>query len=166
VKLTIKSQHPVQSVYSPTHAIDVKRKGDREVAVEFEKNQARLDKDFQLFYGLGDQEIGLTPLAYRPVSAEDGYFMLLISPQVESMRTTRVPRDLVLVLDTSGSMSDLKMSQAKKALKHLLANLGDGDRFGLIAFSSTVRPYEDKLQPASSDQLEKARKWVDDLRAG
>src|SRR5581483_10509904 len=126
VKLTIKSQHPVQSVYSPTHAIDVKRKGDREVAVEFEKNQARLDKDFQLFYGLGDQEIGLTPLAYRPVSAEDGYFMLLISPQVESMRTTRLPRDLVLVLDTSGSMSDLKMSQAKKALKHLLANLGDG----------------------------------------
>lgn len=166
VKLTIKSQHPVQSVYSPTHAIDVKRKGDREVAVEFEKNQALLDKDFQLFYGLGDQVIGLTPLAYRPVTAEDGYFMLLISPQTESMKTTRVPRDLVLVLDTSGSMSDLKMSQAKKALKQLLGDLDDGDRFGLVGFASTVRTYEDKLQPASADHLERARKWVDDLRAG
>jgi Ca-activated chloride channel family protein len=166
VKLTINSQHPVQSVYSPTHAIDVRRKGDREVAVEFEMAQALLDKDFQLFYGLGNQEIGLTPLVYRPVTAEDGYFMLLISPQVESMRTTRIPRDLVLVLDTSGSMSDLKMSQAKKALKHLLGQLGEGDRFGLISFASTVRAYEDALQPASSDQLEKARKWLDDLRAG
>lgn len=166
VKLTIKSQHPVQTVYSPTHAIDVRRKGDREVAVEFEKSQALLDKDFQLFYGLGDQEIGLTPITYRPVSAEDGYFMLLISPQTESMRTTRVPRDLVLVLDTSGSMSDLKMSQAKKALKQLLGDLGDGDRFGLVGFASTVRTYEDKLLPASADQLERARKWVDDLRAG
>ena len=166
VKLAIKSQHPVQNVYSPTHAIDVTRRGDREVAVEFEKNQALLDKDFQLFYGLGNQEIGLTPLAFRPVSAEDGYFMLLISPQTESMKTTRVPRDLVLVLDTSGSMSDLKMSQAKKALKQLLGDLGDADRFGLVSFASTVRTYEDKLQPASADHLERARKWVDDLRAG
>ena len=83
VKLTIKSQHPIQTVYSPTHAIDLKRKGDHEVAVEFEKNQAILDKDFQLFYGLGKQDIGLTPLVYRPVTSEDGYFMLLISPQVE-----------------------------------------------------------------------------------
>ena len=166
VKLTIKSQHPIQTVYSPTHAIDLKRKGDHEVSVEFEKSQALLDKDFQLYYALGKQEIGLTPLAYRPVTSEDGYFMLLISPQIEAARKVRVPRDLVLVLDTSGSMSDLKMSQAKKALKLLLDNLGDGDRFGLLAFSSTVRPYEDKLVAASPDQLEKAKKWVDDLRAG
>ena len=166
VKLSIKSQHPIQTVYSPTHAIDLKRKGDHEVAVEFEKNQATLDKDFQLFYGLGKQDIGLTPLVYRPVTSEDGYFMLLISPQVEQMKTTRIPRDLVLVLDTSGSMSDLKMSQAKKALKHLMSELGEGDRFGLIGFASTVRTYEDKLIAANKDHLERARKWVDDLRAG
>ena len=166
VKLTIKSQHPIQTVYSPTHAIDVKRKGDHEVTVEFEKNQAILDKDFQLFYGLGKQDIGLTPLVYRPVTSEDGYFMLLISPQVEQMKTSRIPRDLVLVLDTSGSMSDLKMSQAKKALKHLMSELGEGDRFGLIGFASTVRTYDDKLIAANKDQLERARKWVDDLRAG
>jgi Ca-activated chloride channel family protein len=82
------------------------------------------------------------------------------------MKTTRVPRDLVLVLDTSGSMSDLKMSQAKKALQRLLGDLGDGDRFGLVSFASSVRTYEDRLLPASADQLEKAKKWVNDLRAG
>jgi Ca-activated chloride channel family protein len=166
VKLTIKSQHPIQNPYSPTHAIDVKRFGDREVAVEFEKNQALLDKDFQLFYGLGNQEIGLTPLAYRPVTSEDGYFMLLISPQTESMKATRVPRDLVLVLDTSGSMSDLKMAQARKALKVLLGQLGPNDRFGLISFASSVRKFEDHLVAGDADRLEKAQKWVDDLRAG
>ena len=52
--------------------------------VEFEKNQAMLDKDFQLFYGVGRKEIGLTPLLYKPVTAEDGYFMLLVSPQTET----------------------------------------------------------------------------------
>lgn len=166
VRLTIKSQHPIQSIYSPTHAIDVKRKGDSEATVDFEKNQALLDKDFQLFYGLGKQDIGLTPLLYRPVSAEDGYFMLLISPQVEAMKNARIPRDLVLVLDTSGSMSDLKMSQAKNALKHLLGQLGENDRFGLIRFGNAAQTYEDKLLPATGDQLEKAKKWIGDLQSG
>ncbi len=166
VRLNIKSQHPIQSVYSPTHAIDVKRKGDTEATVDFEKNQALLDKDFQLFYGLGKQDIGLTPLLYRPVSAEDGYFMLLISPQVESLKNARLPRDLVLVLDTSGSMSDLKMSQAKNALKQLLGQLGENDRFGLIRFGNAAQTYEDKLLPATGEQLEKAKKWIGDLQAG
>jgi Ca-activated chloride channel family protein len=166
VRLSIKSQHPIQSIYSPTHAIDVKRKGDTEATVDFEKNQALLDKDFQLFYGLGKQDIGLTPLLYRPVTAEDGYFMLLISPQVEALKNARLPRDLVLVLDTSGSMSDLKMSQAKNALKHLLGQLGENDRFGLIRFGNAAQTYEDKLLPATGDQLEKAKKWIGDLQAG
>ena len=165
VTIGIKSQTPVQSIYSPTHAIDVKRKGEREAVVVFEKNQATLDKDFQLFYSVGKQDIGLTPVLYRPVAGEDGYFMLLITPQMETMKT-RVPRDLVLVLDTSGSMSDLKMSQAKKALKLCLRELGENDRFSIVSFATVVRTYQDALSDASKDQLEKAMKWVDDLRAG
>ena len=166
VKLSIKSQAPIHSVYSPTHAIDLKRKSDKLVEVEFAKSQAALDKDFQLFYATGSSEIGLTPVTYRPVSAEDGYFMLLISPQVEATKDKRTPRDLVLVVDTSGSMSDVKMSQAKQALRLCLKQLGDKDRFGLIAFSTGVRTYKDDLTDASPDQIEKAVKWVDDLRAG
>ncbi len=165
VTVNVKSQNPVQSIYSPTHAIDVKRKGEKEAVVEFEKNQATLDKDFQLFYSVGKQDIGLTPVLYRPVASEDGYFMLLITPQMETMKT-RVPRDLVLVLDTSGSMSDLKMSQAKKALKLCLRELGEKDRFSIVSFATAVRTYQDTLSDASKDQLEKATKWVDDLRAG
>ena len=165
VKLHLKSQHPIQSIYSPTHAIDIKRTGEKEALVEFEKNQAFLDKDFQLFYGLGNKEVGLTPVLYRPVASEDGYFMLLISPQTETMKS-RVPRDMVLVLDTSGSMSDLKMSQAKKALKQCLAQLGEKDRFSIVSFATAVRTFNDFLVAANPDQIEKANKWVDDLRAG
>ena len=165
VTVNVKSQNTVQSIYSPTHAIDVKRKGDKEAVVEFEKNQATLDKDFQLFYSVGSQDIGVTPVLYRPVSSEDGYFMLLVTPQMESMKT-QVPRDLVLVLDTSGSMSDLKMSQAKKALKLCLKELGDKDRFSVVGFATAVRTFQDTLADATPDQLEKAAKWVDDLRAG
>jgi Ca-activated chloride channel family protein len=164
VRLTLKSQKPIQNVYSPTHAIQVKRNGDRAAEIVFERDQALLDKDFQLFYGVGDADIGLTPLLYKPVTAEDGYFMLLVSPQVEASKV-RVPRDLVLVLDTSSSMSELKMGQAKKALKYCLGQLQPGDRFGVIKFSTSVVKFRDQLVPADKDYLERANKWVDDLRA-
>jgi len=166
VKANIKSQHPIQNVYSPTHAIALTRVNDKEVRMTFERNQAMLDKDFQLFYSVGNKEIGITPLAHRPISSEDGYFMLLISPQLEVSKSTIIPRDLVLVLDTSGSMDNVKMDQARKALKHCLNNLNSGDRFAIVTFSTNVRKYREALVEANTEQLDNAKKWVDALKAG
>src|SRR5204863_7856385 len=95
---------------------------------------------------------------------DNGFFTLLISPRM-SLGETTMPRDIVLVLDTSGSMRGIKMEQARKALKYCLSNLTPRDRFGLIGFATTVNPYEEKLLAASAEQLGKARKWVDDLEA-
>ncbi|HSQ57788.1 MAG TPA: VIT domain-containing protein [Gemmata sp.] len=164
LKLTLKSQHAIHTIYSPTHAITTNRKGDKEAAIEFQRDQSILDKDFQLFYGFGDKDVGLTPLMYKPIAAEDGYFMFLVSPQMETPMK-RLPRDLVLVLDTSSSMSDIKMGQAKKALKYCLGQLAEEDRFAIIKFSTTVAPFRDKLVPADKDYLDAAVKWVDGLRA-
>jgi Ca-activated chloride channel family protein len=163
VKIHLKSQTPIQNIYSPTHAITVNRKGDKEATIDFARDQAMLDKDFQLFYGAGAGDIGLTPLMYKPVTSEDGYVMLLVSPQVEAAKV-RTPRDLVLVLDTSSSMSEEKMRQAKKALKYCLKQLDSKDRFGIIRFSTSVSRFRDSLVEANTDHLERAEKWVDDLR--
>jgi Ca-activated chloride channel family protein len=165
ITATIKSQHNVTNVYSPTHAITLKRVNDKEVDVTFDRNQGLLDKDFQLFYATGDKDVGLTALAHRPVSSEKGYFTLLITPRVEIPKEYQVPRDLVLVLDTSGSMRGPKMEQARKALKYVLDNLSSRDRFGLINFATTVNRYEDKLLEASSEQIARAKKWVEELDA-
>ncbi len=92
----------------------MKRANDKEVMVTFDKNQGMLDKDFQLFYATGDKDVGLTALTHRPLSSEKGYFTLLITPRVEIPKEYQVPRDVVLVLDTSGSMRGAKMEQARK----------------------------------------------------
>jgi Ca-activated chloride channel family protein len=164
IEATIKSQHAVQNVYSPTHAITVRRQTDREVTVTFERNQGLLDKDFQLFYQLGDKDVGLTALTHRPVSTEPGYFMLMMTPKVEMTKEYHVARDVVLVLDTSGSMqANGKIDQAKRALTHCLNSLDKGDRFALMNFATTVNRYKDGLLDASSEQVAQARKWVDRL---
>jgi Ca-activated chloride channel family protein len=165
IQAKIKSQHPIVNVYSPTHSLTVNRNHDRELTVNFEREQGLLDKDFQLFYSLGDKDVGLTAMTYRPVSKENGYFMFLISPRVGLSKANVVPRDMVLVLDTSGSMRGVKMDQARKALKYCLNNLNPQDRFAVINFATSVNKYKDNLVEASQEQIEQGRKWVDQLEA-
>ena len=165
ITAAIRSEHNVTNVYSPTHSISLKRASDKEVAVTFDQNQGLLDKDFQLFYATDDKDVGLTALTHRPLSGDKGFFTLLITPRVEIPNEYQVPRDVVLVLDTSGSMRGPKMEQARKALKYCLDNLGKNDRFGLINFATTVNRYEDKLLEANAEQLARAKKWVEELEA-
>src|SRR5262245_22184462 len=162
---TISSRHGIENVYSPTHPITLRRKSDQQVEISFQRKQAVLANDFQLFYQLGTRDVGLTALTHRPIAAEDGYFLMLISPQLKMTKDQQVPRDLVLVLDTSGSMAGVKMEQARKALKYCLDRLNPGDRFGLINFATQVSKYRDKLTDGSSEQVAQARKWVDELEA-
>lgn len=164
IKATIKSQHAIQNVYSPTHALNLKRVNDREVNIEFQRAQALLDKDFQLFYTLSDKDVGLTSMIHRPSATEDGYFMFLISPRLEAPQQI-IPRDVLLVLDTSGSMKGVKMDQARKALHYFLKNMNKQDRFALMNFSTSVTKYQNELLEASPEELGKARKWVDALES-
>ena len=163
INAAIRSQHPIHSVYSPTHAIGLKRPNDREVQVQFEKNQGLLDKDFQLFYATGDKEIGFTTLLHRPVSSDNGHFLMLISPRVELTPDRVLPRDMVFVLDTSGSMRGPKMDQAKRALKYCVGNLHSKDRFAVLNFATVVNHYRTGLIAATAEHLEDAKKWVDRL---
>src|SRR5262249_22445492 len=125
----------------------------------------KLGKDFQLFYSLGDKDVGLTALSYRPLADEDGHFLLLLSPKMEMVKQQAIPRDMVLVLDTSGSMQGVKIEQAKKALKFCLGNLKPQDRFGLINFSSSISKYRDHLAESGREQVENAKHWIDRLEA-
>lgn len=164
VKLSIRTQSPLSNIYSPTHAISIRRDGDRAAEVVFERNQAVLDKDFQLFYSVGGNEIGLTPLVNRPLSSEDGYFLFLISPQFAASSIRTVPRDVVFVIDTSGSMAGIKLDQAKKAVKQCLDQIHAHDRFAVVNFSTTIGKYRDSLVVASREQIENAKEWVGSLR--
>jgi Ca-activated chloride channel family protein len=165
VKVELKSQHPLQNIYSPSHAITMSRPSDRHAVIGFEKDQAALDRDFQLFYTAGSKDVGLTALAHRPVPSVPGHFMMLLSPRAELSKEQQVPRDMVLVLDTSGSMRGKRMTQARSALKYCLGNLEKQDRFAIINFATTVNRYTERLLPVSSEQVEQAKKWVDGLEA-
>jgi Ca-activated chloride channel family protein len=159
------SQHTLQNIYSPSHAVSVERIDDHHASVKFQASQTVLDKDFQLYYTHGSKDVELTLLTSRPDKDADGTFMLLISPRAELSKKHHVARDMVFVLDTSGSMQGPKIEQAKKALRFCLGSLTADDRFALMNFSTTVNKYAESLRSASTSEMEQAKKWVDKLEA-
>jgi Ca-activated chloride channel family protein len=164
VHVRVRSQTPLHAVYSPTHQDEVliQREGQYEASISYEANDVLPDRDFELYVGFGDEEIGAHLLSYQPAT-EEGFFLLILSPQIEVDEGRILPKDIFLVLDTSGSMEGEKLQQAKEALRYVLRHLNPEDRFNVVAFSSSVRSYAPRLRPAS--EADAAAAWVSDLEA-
>src|SRR6184192_1751570 len=141
--------------YSPTHRVNVTRDADR-LEITLADTSAR--GDLELFLPLAHGLVGMSFVASQP-AAEDGYFMLLLAPGRPREAET-VRRDLVAVLDVSGSMSGDKLDEAKTALVQLLGTLRAGDRFRVITFGSGVRRYAGGWTEVSGDNLHAAQDWV------
>ena len=109
--------------------------------------------------------MGISLITHRPEADEDGFFMLLVSPEAASKSDKIPPKDYLFVLDVSGSMEGEKLSQAKAALRHCIGGLKADDRFNLIVFSSSVRRFEEGWVPARSHQ-QAALDFVSTLEAG
>jgi Ca-activated chloride channel homolog len=147
--------------YSPTHRLHVTRDADR---LEITPADTSARGDLELFLPLARGLVGMSLVATQH-AADDGYFMLLLAPGRPS-EAQAVRRDLVAVLDVSGSMSGDKLEQAKAALVQLLGSLRAGDRFRVIAFSSGVERYAPGWTDASGGGVRAAQAWVRRLEPG
>jgi Ca-activated chloride channel homolog len=163
LKVDLETKQPLKSVYSPSHKVEIKRKEGNQATIGFEANDVKPDSDFQLFYAIDKSDIGLNLMTFKE-SGEDGYFVLLASPGTEMRGTKVLPKDVVFVLDTSGSMAGAKLEQAKKALLFCVENLNKEDRFDVLRFATEVEPLFDKLNDADSDNRSRARKWIEELK--
>jgi Ca-activated chloride channel family protein len=164
LNVTLKSAAPIKNVYSPSHSIVVSRTGEHEASVAFEQTGATLDKDFHLYYGVSGKDVGLNLLTYRPDKDKPGYFLMLLSPKSKRQAERLVQRDIVFVMDNSGSMAGEKMRQARDALKYCVGNLNDGDRFEIVKFGTDVEPWKNKLVGAA-DNRAAALKFIDAIEA-
>ncbi len=160
----ISSRSAIKGIYSPSHEIDVKRDGERKARLSFE-SRAAAGQDFQLFYALSDQDFGLSLLTYRE-PGKDGYFLLLVSPKAELDEREVSAKDVIFVLDTSGSMAeDGKMEKAKAALRHGVNTLSSRDRFNIVSFAGEEHLMSERLLAADEDGKRQAREFIERMRA-
>lgn len=164
VSVDIESSVPIRATYSPSHDISITRESDTHVRAGYEANHVLPDTDFALYYSLGETQ-AFHVLSFRdPLDPQDpdGYFLLMLAPGIQE-DARPIPKDLILVLDRSGSMDGDKFRQAQAALDYILQHLNPGDRFNIITFSTGTERYANTLRPATD--ASNARTWVNGLRA-
>jgi Ca-activated chloride channel family protein len=152
-------------IYSPSHQLHIERPNDRSARISLENSGIKEENDFVLYYSLADREINCTLLSFRPRTDRDGYFMLFISPNKWENRLPQVAKDMIFVIDVSGSMQGEKIEQAREALKFCVNSLGNDDRFDIVSFSSSLDLFQGKLQLADKEARENARYFIDNLSA-
>lgn len=160
-RVEITGQQALRGVYSPSHLIDVDRNGENRAVLTFEsKNKT---EDFQLFYGLSEKDFGLSLVTYRE-PGKDGYFLLILSPKDKILENEIAAKDIVFVLDTSGSMADEgKMEKARAALLFGVRNLRDADRFNIINFAGEEHLMESGLIRADAAGKRRGEEFVKKL---
>ena len=162
VKIKIKSKRPITNIYSPTHTVRIDRDGDYAATVTWEARDVKPDTDLVLYYSVGSDDIGIDLVAHRE-PGEKGFYMLLASPRVEVSKT--LPKNVVFVLDRTGSMAGEKIEQAKESLKFCVNNLKPDDRFNIIAFNEAADRIFDSMQKPTSQTRKKAIEEIDALDA-
>ncbi len=152
VSVDLSSAHQVKTVYSPSHPVAVHRLSDQHVHASFELAGGTSDRDFELYFGLSDEAMGLHALTWRQ-PGEDGYFLMMLAPRFEIAESELLERDVVFVLDTSGSMEGDKIRQARAALAYCLRSLSPRDRFNVLSFNTAVQGFANAMTPASPENV-------------
>ncbi|MBN1524363.1 MAG: VWA domain-containing protein [Spirochaetales bacterium] len=163
VKVTINTTQKIKNAFSTTHPVHVIRKSDTQLVASWEEENVTPSTDFKLYFSLDASEFGLTLLTHKP-DAGDGFFLLDISPGFWNQSRETNPKDIIFVLDTSGSMKGDKLLKAGEALKYCIDRLNPLDGFQIIRFSTEAEPFFAGVVDASEANKVSAKKYIDTLQ--
>ncbi|MFV0623190.1 marine proteobacterial sortase target protein [Sphingomonas sp. ac-8] len=150
------------NLVSPYHRVAVTQDGAEARTVTLADATVPADRDFELRWrsASADPTVGL----FREVADGDSYLMASIVPPAANPGTV-VPREMVFVIDNSGSMGGESMAAAKNSLLYALGTLRPQDRFNVIRFDDTMTQLFERSVPATADQVALARRFTQGLEA-
>jgi Ca-activated chloride channel family protein len=148
---------------SPSHALVTGPGGATELR---DVAGARLDRDLVLRWPVAGPTTGVSLAVTRPERSDDCFGLVTIVPPTPAARLRPLPRDLIVLIDTSGSMSGAPLDKARQVIALLIESLGDADRLELIEFSSRPRRYKPAAVAATHGEKRDAIRWLRKLSAG
>lgn len=162
IEINIDSDIAIQNVFSDTHDISVH--GDsKSKMVTLQKDRIIDNADFILRYSLSGKTTNAGFLSSR--TQDGGYFSLMIEPPAIPNENQITSREMVFVLDTSGSMSGEPMEASKTFMRHALENLRKGDSFRIIRFNDDATEYSSLPVSATAHNIKDGLRYIQGLRA-
>ena len=168
IAVVIDAGMPLANVRASYHDAVVEKRDGARMLVYLVREQEQADRDFELTWSLAPGAAPQAALFTQWVAGKEYALLMVVPPQPtadEKAAFERVPRETILIADTSGSMQGASMEQAKAALVHALGTLTERDRFNVVEFNSVTRPLWPDALPATADNVRTAKTWVRQLRA-
>lgn len=163
LSIQLDAGQPLDSLSSPSHVIQQQSNGNRHRIV-LPAESVPMDRDFVL-----DWQLHSSPSSRVNVFAErvdgDLHALLMLVPGDLSEQTERMPREVIMVIDTSGSMSGERMREARDSLIYALGRLQPEDKFNVLEFNHQHSMLFRDLLPANAENLAEAEAWVSRLEA-
>ncbi len=148
----------LDDVNSKTHDVEIQRTDSHSARLRLREGSTIPNKDFVLRYDVAGRAIQDALLTHR--SEKGGYFTLILQPPDRVTAEDVRPKELVFVLDTSGSMNGFPIEKAKETMKLALDGLYPSDTFNLITFAGDTEILFRKPVPATRANLNKAQAFL------
>jgi Ca-activated chloride channel family protein len=154
---------PIVGVNSDSHETEVQQINEQRAVVRLKDRATIPNKDFLLTYRVAGSAINDAVLTHR--SERGGFFTLILQPPQRVAAEDVMPKELVFVLDTSGSMNGFPLDKAKETMDLALNNLYPHDTFNVITFAGDTAILFSEPVPATPENLSKAKKFLADRKS-
>ncbi|MGI9222052.1 MAG: marine proteobacterial sortase target protein [Woeseiaceae bacterium] len=164
LRASINAGMPLEIIASRYHPVNV-GESNSQYTVTLAGGQAPMDHDFELLWR---PVPAATPRAMSFTETIDGkphYLLMVVPPEAELAGGETMPREMIFVIDTSGSMHGVSLAQAKQALLRALKTLRPADQFNVIEFNSHTNPLYPASMAANDASVQQAMRFVRNLQS-
>ncbi len=164
IEVSINAGVPIDSIISKTHEVELERNGDHQAVIKLRHQNTIPNKDFIIRYDVAGKKIADAVLMHK--GENGGFFQLILQPPDRPVVEDITPKELVFVLDTSGSMSGFPIEKAKESMRQAIAGLNPRDTFNLITFAGDTQILFPAPVRATTENQRIARNFLDGRSGG
>jgi Ca-activated chloride channel family protein len=159
VTVNLDAGFPIQQIASLSHDVDVTKTGLTRATVALHRGATIPNKDFILRYTVGGQQMQTGVIAHADAPG-DGTFTLILQPPAAPPQSVISPKEMVFVLDQTGSQSGMPIAKAKETMAYAIEHMNPGDTFQLLGFTTDVNPCFPGPVAANAANVRKALDWI------
>src|ERR1700712_3665465 len=165
ITVHLQAGFPLGEVKSPHHPIKTEKADASTSIIRLAEGAVPADRDFELSWKPAAEKAPSVGLFREHVGDADYLLAFVTPPSVEQAQQKPLPREVIFVIDNSGSMGGVLIIQAKASLIYALGRLQPGDRFNVIRFDHTMDVLFPSPVPADAAHLGQATSFVGGLQA-
>ncbi|MBL0185129.1 MAG: VWA domain-containing protein [Candidatus Obscuribacter sp.] len=155
----------VSDVKSALHQIDTKTIDANKMDISLTDKETIPNKDFVLTWQVAQDSLKSGYLTYKEAAEKEGFFTLMLMPPKRVTKDNVQPKEMIFVIDCSGSQSGAPLDKAKETMLYILDHMNDNDTFQIITFNNNVQTFADKPEVSSSEMKKKAKAFINSIQA-